>query len=118
MSRRGGAGSRPAQRRRRSFYFQSAVKILNSYLSLASRSEQNTSRFPSGENSGNEVNPPKSVTCSNPLPSTFIWNNSNLRLSHSFLLDANTIFLPSGVKVGAKLAQPKSVMVRAPEPSA
>src|SRR5579872_3394030 len=110
MSRRGGAGSRPAQRRRRSFYFQSAVKILNSYLSLASRSEQNTSFFPSGENSGNEVNPPKLVTCSSPLPSVLIKKSSNFRLSHSFLFEAKMILFPSGVNDGAKLAQPKFVI--------
>ena len=70
-------------------------------------SEQNTSVLPSGENSGNDVNPPKLVTCSRPVPSRFIRYNSNLRLSHSCLLDANRTFFPSGVNVGAKLAQPK-----------
>src|SRR5437016_2891218 len=95
---------------KRHYLFQLAVKILNSYRSLASLSEQNTSVLPSGENSGNEVNPPKVVTCSRPVPSTLIRYNSNFRLSHSCLFDANRIFLPSGVNVGAKLAEPKLVI--------
>ncbi len=53
-------------------HFHCAVKMLNSYRPLASRSEQNTSVLPSGENSGNDVNPPVPVTCSNPEPSTLI----------------------------------------------
>src|SRR4051812_15561033 len=89
---------------------QAAVKILNSYRSLASWSEQNTSVFPSGENSGKLVKPPKVVTCSRPVPSRLTRYNSNFRLSHSCLLEANRIFFPSGVNVGAKLAQPKFVM--------
>src|SRR5437016_3594323 len=86
-------GARPHAK---SDYFHLAVKILNSYRSFASLSEQNTSVFPSGDHSGKLVNPPKFVTCSSPDPSTFIMNSSNLRLSHSCLFDENRIFLPSG----------------------
>ncbi len=64
------------------------------------------------------MKPPKSVTCSRPLPSRLIRNSSNLRVSQAFLLDENRIFLPSGVKVGAKLAHPKLVMVLAFSPLA
>src|SRR6516225_9659797 len=90
-------------------YFQSAVNTLNSYFPAAFQLETKTIFFPSGENSGNEVNSPKSVTCSRPLPSVFMRNNSNLRVSQACLFDAKRIFLSSGVNVGAKLAQPKFV---------
>src|SRR5690349_8363990 len=93
-------------------HFQSATKILNSYRSFASRSETKTTRLPSGENSGKEVNPLKSVICSNPVPSILIMNSSNFRESQACLFEENTTFLPSGVNVGAKLAQPKSVSCR------
>src|SRR5437879_3365773 len=95
-----------------------AVKILNSYRSLASRSEQKTSVLPSGENSGNDVNPPKSVTCSSSEPSALIRYSSNFRLSQACLFEENRIFPPSGVNVGAKLAHPKFVIARGFFPSA
>ena len=56
------------------------------------------------------MNPPKSVTCSRPVPSVLIRYSSNFRPSQSCLFEANRIFLPSGVNVGAKLAQPKFVI--------
>ena len=90
-------------------YFQSAVNTLNSYFPAAFQLETKTIFFPSGENSGKEVKSPKSVTCSRSVPSVFIRNNSNLRVSQACLFDANRIFLSSGVNVGAKLAQPKFV---------
>src|SRR5262249_20915355 len=99
-------------------YFHSATKILNSYLSLALRSEAKTTCLPSGENSGNEVKPPNEVTCSRFLPSRSTRNSSNWRPSQLLLLDAKRMRRPSGAKVGAKLAQPKSVICRAFLPSA
>ena len=99
-------------------YFHSAVNMLNSYCDFAPLSDANTIVLPSGENSGNAVNPPKLVTCSRSVPSVLINYSSNLRPSQLCLFDAKRIFLPSGVNVGAKLAQPKFVICRVCLPAA
>src|SRR5260370_34741378 len=87
--------------------------MLNLYRCFASLSDAKPSFFPSGENSGKAVNPPKLVTCSRPLPSGFTMNSSNLRPSQLCLFEEKIIFLPFGVKDGAKLAQPTFVILRA-----
>jgi len=56
----------------RRYHFHSATKMLNSRGLLAFQSEVKARRLPSGEISGNEVNPPKLVTCSRPEPSRLI----------------------------------------------